>query len=302
MPVKGEKLIVAISSRALFDFEAENELFDACGIQEYQAFQLERLHLPANKGVAFELARKLLSFNTDDNRRVEIVVLSRNDPVSGLRVFNSAAHHGLDLIRGAFVRGTSPYPYLQPLRADLFLSANAEDVKEALENHVPAARAFARGAGEAGAFPNQLRIAFDGDSVLFSDEAERVYRSDHLAGFAAHEQAKARTPLPPGPIQPFLSALNRLKSNPPPGVATTIRTALMTARGAPAQERALRTLMSWNIEIDEAFFLGGLPKEEFLAAFQPDFFFDDQLTHCKPASALVSTGHVDYGIANEPAS
>jgi len=294
-----DKLIIAISSRALFDLEEENAVFEAQGGQAYQACQLEKLHVPAGKGVAFELARKLLSFNTEGDRRVEIVVFSRNDPVSGVRVFNSAAHHGLDIVRGVFVRGTSPYPYLEPLRADLFLSANADDVKEALDNGIPSARVFARAAGEAGRFPDELRIAFDGDSVLFSDEAERIYRTGKLAAFTAHERKNVCTPLPPGPIQPFLKALHKLKANPPAGVSTTIRTALMTARGAPAQERALRTLMSWNIAIDEAFFLGGLPKDEFLAAFDPDFFFDDQMRHCEPAAARVSTGHVDYGIANE---
>lgn len=301
MPTLDGLLVVAISSRALFDFEAENAIFDSRGDAEYEAFQLERLDQPANQGVAFELARKLLSFNQGGKQLVEIVVLSRNDPISGLRVFKSAEHHQLPISRGAFVRGASPYPYLKPLQANLFLSANESDVKQALAMGVPAARVFARAAGAKGSYPNELRIAFDGDSVLFSDEAERVYQSSgNLPDFHAHERMKARIPLKPGPLEPFLKALHVLKDNPPDGIPTTIRTALVTARDAPAHERALRTLLSWNIRIDEAFFLGGLPKSDFLKTFEPDFFFDDQIRHCEPASHHVSTGHVSYGVANEP--
>ena len=241
-----------------------------------------------------------MSFNEGGKQLVEIVVLSRNDPISGLRVFKSAEHHELPISRGAFVKGASPYPYLKPLQANLFLSANESDVKQALAMGVPAARVFARAAGSAGSYPHELRIAFDGDSVLFGDEAERVYQSSgNLPDFHAHERMKARIPLPPGPLEPFLKALHALKDNPPADVPTTIRTALVTARDAPAHERALRTLLSWNIRIDEAFFLGGLPKADFLKTFEPDFFFDDQIRHCEPASHHVSTGHVSYGVANE---
>jgi len=300
VPTLDGLLVVAISSRALFDMEVENAVFESQGPRAYEAFQLERLDKPAKKGVAFELARKLLSFNTETDKRVEVVVLSRNDPVSGLRVFRSAEFHNLPISRGAFVRGASPYPYLDSLHAILFLSANNDDVKKALERGIPAARVFARAAGAASALPNELRIAFDGDAVLFSDEAERVYQSaGGLKRFHAHERQNASIPLPPGPLEPFLRALHTLKENPPSGVTTTIRTALVTARDAPAHERALRTLMSWEVRVDEAFFLGGLPKEDFLRKFEPDFYFDDQIGHCTPASEFVSTGHVNHGIANQ---
>ena len=299
MPTLDGLLVVAISSRALFDFEAENTIFHGQGDKAYEAFQLERLDQPAKKGVAFELARKLLTFNSEAETRVEVIVLSRNDPVSGLRVFKSAEHHGLSVSRGAFVRGTSPYPYLHPLKADLFLSANSEDVRHALEQGIPAARVFARSAEEAGSYPDELRIAFDGDAVLFSDEAERIFRSGSLTSFHEHERDNARVPLTAGPIQPFLKALHRLKANPPNGTKTKIRTALMTARDAPAHERALRTLISWDVDIDEAFFLGGLPKADVLKVFEPDFFFDDQLRHCEPASPFMAAGHVVSGVANE---
>ncbi len=299
MPTLDGLLVVAISSRALFDFEAENIVYDTKGDKAYEAFQLDRLDQPANKGVAFELARKLLSFNAGEARRVEVIVLSRNDPVSGLRVFKSAQHHGLAVSRGAFVRGTSPYPYLQPLKADLFLSANSEDVRKALDHGVPAARVFARSAKASGSFPDELRIAFDGDAVLFSDEAERVFRGGSLPEFHDHERENAAIPLKPGPLKPFLQALHKLKTDPPAEVTTRIRTALITARDAPAHERALRTLLSWGVDIDEAFFLGGLPKADVLRVFEPDFFFDDQLRYCEPAAPYVNTGHVDSGIANE---
>lgn len=299
MPSLDNLLVVAISSRALFDFEAENAIFEAKGDKEHEAFQLERLDQPANQGVAFELARKLLSFNAPENQRVEVVVLSRNDPISGLRVFKSAEHHNLKITRGAFVRGRSAHPYLIPLKANLFLSANGEDVKKALEHGVPAARVFARAAGATSSFPNELRIAFDGDAVLFSDEAERVFRTGGLGMFHLHEQSNAKVPLQPGPLKPFLQALHDLKQNPVTGVETKIRIALITARDAPAHERALRTLLDWKVEIDEAFFLGGLPKAEVLQGFEPDFFFDDQLRHCEPSAPYISTGHVDSGIAND---
>ena len=299
-PISRSQLVVAISSRALFDLESENMVFEQKGDKAYQRLQLEKIDCPAPKGIAFDLAHKLLSFNTESDKRVEVIVLSRNDPVSGLRVFKSAEHHGLAISRGAFVRGTSPYPYLRALKADLFLSANAEDVRGALEQGIPSARVFARSSSQTGAFPDELRIAFDGDAVLFSDEAERVFREGHLSAFQAHEKDKALVPLPAGPIEPFFRALLSLKSNPPEGVKTQIRTALVTARDAPAHERALRTLLSWDVEIDEAFFLGGLPKEDVLKVFHPDFFFDDQLRNCEPSAPFLPTGHVVSGIANEP--
>jgi 5'-nucleotidase len=303
MPTLDDLLVVAVSSRALFDFEAENIIYERDGDGAYERYQLGRLDLPAHKGVAFDLASKLLSFNTPTERRVEVVVLSRNDPVSGLRVFKSAEHHSLPISRGVFVSGSSPYPYLRPLQADLFLSASSEDVKMAIQLGVPAARVFAKSSGGTRRYLSQVRVAFDGDSVLFSDEAERVYQSQAgLVGFHAHEREKARIPLAAGPMEPFLRALHALKSRPSTGVETTIRTALVTARDAPAHERALRTLLSWDVKVDEAFFLGGLDKSEFLREFEPDFFFDDQLRHCEPASEHVATGHVNHGVMNEAES
>jgi 5'-nucleotidase len=249
--------------------------------------------------VAFSLVRKLLAFN-DGAPRVEVVMLSRNDPVSGLRVFRSAQHYGLPVQRGVFTRGRSPYEYLGPLKANLFLSANEADVRGALEATVPAARVYPESAQAASRHANEVRIAFDGDAVLFADEAERVYRAQGLDAFQTHEADHAGRPLPPGPFKPLLEALHRLQlADDHASVPMRLRTALVTARSSPAHERAIRTLMDWNIEVDEAMFLGGLEKGEFLRNFQPDFFFDDQTRHVVSASAHVPAGHVLHGVANE---
>ena len=288
------RLVVAISSRALFDFEEETRLFEAGDDQAYMRLQLQRLEQPAPPGVAFSLVRKLLAFN-GPAPRVEVVMLSRNDPASGLRVFRSAQHYGLKVERGVFTRGQPPWRYLMPLRANLFLSANEADVRAALAAGVPAARVYPHAARASEAHPDEVRIAFDGDAVLFGDEAERVYQRGGLDAFQTHEAEHVARPLPAGPFKPLLQALQRLQREPAP---MRIRTALVTARSAPAHERAMRTLMDWHIEVDEAMFLGGLPKGEFLREFEPDFFFDDQTGHVDSAAAHVPAGHVAAGVSN----
>jgi 5'-nucleotidase len=293
-----DKLVVAISSRALFDFEQENEVFEAGDDRAYMQLQLNRLEQPAKPGVAYSLIKKLLAFNADGTHRVEVVILSRNDPVSGLRVFRSAQQAGLPLERGVFTRGRPPYRYLESLTANLFLSANAADVKSALDAGFPAARVYPQSAATV-AHPEEVRIAFDGDAVLFADEAERVYQAQGLDAFQNHERDHAARPLPPGPFKPLLLALHKLQTVAGDAVPMRIRTALVTARSAPGHERAIRTLMDWHIEVDEAMFLGGLDKGPFLRDFQPDFFFDDQTRHVESASKHVPSGHVPHGVANE---
>jgi len=292
-----DKLVVAISSRALFDFEEENRIFEHGDDRAYVQLQQERLDIPAPPGVAFSLVRKLLAFNGAGHQRVEVVLLSRNDPVSGMRVFRSCQAHGLPSVqRGVFTQGREPFGYLRPLGAQLFLSANERDVRSALHLGYPAARVLTESVQAGDAHPHEVRIAFDGDAVLFSDEAERVYQSEGLAAFQQHELTKAAQPLPEGPFKPLLAALHRLQQA--GGAHMRIRTALVTARSAPAHERAIRTLMDWNIVVDEAMFLGGLPKGEFLREFEPDFFFDDQTGHVNSAARHVPAGHVSSGIAN----
>jgi 5'-nucleotidase len=290
------KLVVAISSRALFDFEQENQVFEHSDDRAYMKLQLERLDVPAQPGVAFSLVKKLLAFNTPKSKLVDVVILSRNDPVSGMRVFRSAKHYELPIERGSFTRGQPPWRYLKPLHANLFLSTHLSDVRAALEAGVPAAQVYPHSAHASEAHPLEVRIAFDGDAVLFSDEAERIYQSHGLSAFQQHEIDKAGLPLPDGPFRPLLMALQRLQNAGTPSMR--VRTALVTARSAPAHERAIRTLMAWNIEVDEAMFLGGLPKGEFLREFEPDFFFDDQTGHIESAARHVPSGHVASGVSN----
>ncbi|MBU0589241.1 MAG: 5'-nucleotidase [Gammaproteobacteria bacterium] len=290
------KLVVAISSRALFDFEQENEVFEKSDDHAYMQLQLERLEQPAKPGVAFSLVKKLLAFNDKQTQRVEVVILSRNDPVSGMRVFRSAQHYGLPIERGSFTRGQPPWRYLKPLHANLFLSTHLSDVRAALDAGVPAAQVYPHSVHASDNHPHEVRIAFDGDAVLFSDEAEQVFQAQGLSAFQQHEKDKASLPLSAGPFKPLLAALHRLQQEGKPQMR--IRTSLVTARSAPAHERAIRTLMNWNIEVDEAMFLGGLAKGEFLREFEPDFFFDDQTGHIESASQHVPSGHVVSGIGN----
>jgi len=291
---QGASLVVAISSRALFDLDESHRIFEEGGEDAYSRHQVEKEDEPLAPGVAFPLARKLLALN-GAAPRVEVILISRNSADTGLRIFNSIRHHGLDITRAVFTRGESPYRYIGAFGAHLFLSANAEDVRKALEAGIAAATILpsAKGSGDNA----QLRIAFDGDAVLFSDESERIYAASGLEAFNRNEDAARHQPLSGGPFRPFLAALHAIQSEYPAN-ASPIRTALVTARGAPAHERVIRTLRSWGIRIDEALFLGGRDKGEFLRAFGADIFFDDQTRHCESAANHVAAGHVPFGVKN----
>lgn len=293
-----DRLVVAISSRALFDLEESHAVFSAEGLEAYARYQIDHEDEPLEPGVAFVLGRKLLALNEGRGSppRVELVLLSRNSADTGLRIFHSIEHHGLAITRAAFTGGRSPYRYVAPLGADLFLSADHEDVRAALAAGYAAATIVPSSKSETTS--TELRIAFDGDAVVFSDEAERIYKRDGLEAFAASERSEAHRPLSGGPFKGFLAALHRIQSEYPPD-RSPIRTALVTARGAPAHERVVRTLRAWGIRIDEALFLGGLDKGEFLKAFGADIFFDDQSGHCMSAARHVATGHVPHGVAND---
>jgi 5'-nucleotidase len=294
--VPAAKLIVAISSRALFDLDESHAVFEKEGEVGYARYQIENEDIPLSPGVAFPLVRKLLALNAGAaSTRVEVTLISRNSADTGLRVFNSIKHHGLDISRAAFTRGESPYRYIEAFGAHLFLSANPEDVRSALQANLAAATilpsASRPDAGE------QLRIAFDGDAVIFSDESERIFATDGLEAFNQNEIASRNQPLEGGPFKPFLAALHAIQAQ-FPAESSPIRTALVTARGAPAHERVIRTLRSWGIRIDEALFLGGMDKGAFLKSFGADIFFDDQMRHCDSAAGYVATGHVPFGIKN----
>lgn len=299
-----DRLVVAISSRALFDMSDSHRVYEEEGVEAYHQYQVQHEEDVLRPGVAFTLARKLLALNRDSEgvTRVEVILLSRNSADTGLRVFNSIEHYALPISRAAFTGGASPWRYVAPFGAHLFLSADPQDVIQALDmGHaaatiMPSAAEHDSAEGEVG--EQQVRIAFDGDAVLFGDSAERVYRNEGLSGFAASERAQAHDPLPGGPFKQFLAVLHQLQVQ-YPAESCPIRTALVTARSAPAHERVIRTLRSWEIRIDEALFLGGLTKAEFLEAFSADIFFDDQRRHCEVASRHVATGHVPHGVANE---
>lgn len=294
----GDKLVVAISSRALFDLDESHRIYESEGVEAYRQYQIAHEDEVLPPGDAFALVQKLLGLNEMLGRQlVEVVLVSRNSADTGLRVFNSIQQHGLGISRAAFVGGRSPYPYLAAFGCHLFLSTHVEDVRSALENGFAAATILSAGARrETG---GELRFAFDGDAVLFSDEAERVFQQGGLEAFQTREQASAREPLGGGPFKPFLAALNRVQQA-FPQESCPIRTALVTARSAPAHERVIRTLREWDIRLDESLFLGGLDKSAFLEAFSADVFFDDQPGHCERAREVVATGHVPHGVSNEP--
>ena len=294
-----QKLVVATSSSALFDLKDSDRVYREEGLKAYAKYQMERESEPLDPGDAFHLVRKLLRLNElQDEEVVEVILLSRNTADTGLRVFNSIQYHGLPISRAAFTGGAAPYRYMAPFRCHLFLSTNPDDVREALDKGMAAASilpSMSRRSGD-----DTLKFAFDGDAVLFSDEAEQVYQKSGLEAFADSERRAADEPLMGGPFKPFLAALHHLQSEFASQEKSPIRTALVTARAAPAHERVIKTLRAWNIRLDESLFLGGMNKAEFLLAFGADVFFDDQAEHCRLASEYVATGHVLHGVTNSP--
>ena len=289
-------LVIAISSRALFDMRESHLVYEEQGLDAYAAYQIDHEDEPLAPGEAFGFVRKLLDLNARFDAGVEVVLLSRNSADTGLRVFNSIEHHKLSITRAAFCGGDAPWRYITAFGCHLFLSTEAEDVRHALDNGVAAATLVSHGTTTS--TNAQLRVAFDGDAVLFSDEAERIYKQEGLEAFTASERASAKQPLSGGPVRGFLGALHDLQQLAPEH-SSPIRTALVTARSAPAHERVIRTLRAWNVRIDESIFLGGMDKSAFLKAYQADVFFDDQTSHCRSASAHVATGHVPHGVANQ---
>jgi len=293
-----DKLVIGISSRALFDLDESHQVFEREGLEAYLRYQVSHENDILAPGVAYGLVKKLIALKnpvTHENL-VEIILLSRNSADTGLRIFNSIAHHNLGITRAAFSNGRSPYRYVSAFKAHLFLSAHPEDVQHALVNHCAAATLMPSPAKSSD--NQELKIAFDGDAVLFSDEAERVFQSEGLDAFRKAESQAAKEPLRDGPFRGFLTTLHQIQQLFSPDECP-IRTALVTARDAPAHERVINTLRAWDIRIDEALFLGGLSKGDFLKAFEADIFFDDQNGHCVSANEHVATGHVPHGITND---
>ena len=294
-----DRLIVAITARALFDLEDSHALFQASGLDAYAEFQRSREKEVLAPGIAFPLVQKLLALNAGaapETPRVEVVLLSRNSSDTGLRIFNSIRHYGLGIVRAVFTSGGEVYPYIKPFGAQLFLSANPLSVRGALEHGVAAATILPSKAPERS--HDQLRIAFDGDAVIFGDESERVSQESGLAAFHSNESTRVNEPLSGGPFRGFLAALHELQQA-FPAEDSPIRTALVTARSAPAHERVILTLREWGVRLDEAMFLGGRDKGPFLQAFGADIFFDDSRHNIENARRHVATGHVPFGVTNE---
>jgi len=292
------RLVVAISSSALFDLTESDQVYREEGVASYARYQIAREEDPLTPGDAFQLVRKLLGINAllQQKERVEVILLSRNTADTGLRVFKSIEHYDLPIRRAAFTGGGAPYKYMKPFGCQLFLSTHQQDVIDALEAGIAAASIIAGPAVEFSG--EELRFAFDGDAVLFSDESERIYQEHGLDGFIASERGLANEPMISGPFKPFLAALHELQQE-FGGGDCPIRTALVTARSAPAHERVIKTLRSWGIRLNESLFLGGMKKSEFLGAYRADVFFDDQAEHCRLARDVVTTGHVPSGVTNE---
>ncbi|HUG47667.1 MAG TPA: 5'-nucleotidase [Candidatus Limnocylindria bacterium] len=289
------KLVVGISSRALFDLDEADEVFRRDGLAAYRAFQREHEAEVLGPGTAMPLIRGLLAIDDpatpESDRLVEVILLSRNDADSAMRLFHSIEAHKLSIHRGAFTSGRDPWPYLKPLHCSLFLSANAEDVFQARAQGHPAALVLPRPGEESDADVSEVRIAFDGDAVLFDERSELLFQREGLQAFQDHEAMRASEPLSPGPFAPFLLALKRIQDRFPEG-KSPIRTALVTARGAPTHTRVVNTLRDWGVRVDETFFLGGIEKAPVLAALRPHIFFDDQLGHLKEAQRRVPAAHV----------
>lgn len=289
-------LVIGISSRALFDLEVEEAIFQEQGLDAYRQHQLDKENEILKPGAGFSLVKALLRLNqlTPGHRLVEVVIMSRNSSETSMRIFNSIEHYGLDISRAALAGGALLSPYLQAFNVSLFLSMHEDDVQAAINGGVAAALLYRL--PEHAADLEQIRIAFDGDAVIFSDEAERIYQSGGIEAFEQHERENAKKPLPQGPFARLLIALSYIQNNfkAPDGHALPIRTALVTARSSPAHERVIRTLRAWNIAIDETFFMGGVNKSAVLAAFKPHMFFDDQHGHCLRAADVVPTGRVPY--------
>lgn len=289
-----DKLVIAISSRALFDLEHENAIYEAQGVDAYAQYQRQHEEEPLKEGTAFPLMKALLRLNTliEGRRFVEVVVISKNSPDTGLRAFNAIEAHQLDITRAAFAGGSDVTSYLKAFKVDLFLSRDRSAVQEAIDRGVAAAELQAP--PENARFPeNQIRIAFDGDAVLFSPESERIYKEHGLEAFIRHEHENRHKTMAEGPFAKLLLSLATLQKQFPRDQCP-VRIAIVTARNSPAHARVIHTLRAWNVHVDEAFFLGGMSKTEVLEAFGAHMFFDDQESHVSSAAGVVPSGKVPY--------
>ena len=288
------KLVIAISSRALFDLEEENQIFEKDGLDAYYKYQLENEDKSLKKGTGYRLVENILkinSFFSSDERQVEVIILSKNNAATSLRITNAINDLKLDIIRSAWTSGTNISNYLKAFKVDLFLSADDNDVLNAIENGVAAAKILHSNENIHNISNEQVRIAFDGDAVLFSEESELVYKNNGLDAFIEHEKLNKDNPLEMGPFAKLLLTIAKIQAKFPTD-KSPIRTALVTARSAPTHERVIKTFNVWGVRVDEAFFLGGTDKYEILEAFGADIFFDDQDVHLNLSSNVVPSAKV----------
>lgn len=301
------KLVVAVASSALFDLSESDRVFREEGEEAYREFQRSREREILPPGVAFPFLRRLLALNgpSEDDHPVELVLLSRNDPDTGARVFHSAHALGIELERAVFTSGAPPWGYAESFGACLFLSANPRDVREAVLHGLPAGQVLASGSVHDDPEDPELRVAFDFDGVLADDASEKVYRKGGMLAFRASEEALGDLALDAGPLQKLLvelgkiQALERSRLQADPAYRPRLKTAIATARGAPAHQRVITTLRDWGLRVDQAFFLGGVEKNKVLERYRPHIFFDDQLAHARPASRILPAVHVPFGVAND---
>ena len=285
-----KKLVIAISSRALFDLEEENSIFDKQGLDAYSQYQMEHEEEQLDKGTAFPLIEALLTLNEKfEEPIVEVIVISRNNPETGLRVFNSIDKYRLNIVRAAFTGGEDIARYLGAFKIDLFLSKNEYDVQQAIDNGFAAALIYDV-PYDFNPDDSQIRIAFDADAVVFSDESEKIYQEEGLQAFLDYESNNAKEDLPEGPFAKLLRTLSLIKDKD----SELIKIAIVTARNSPAHKRVIYTLRNWGVNVDEAFFLGGIQKKDVLKAFNAHIFFDDQDVHASPASKVVPSARVPY--------
>ncbi|QEY58708.1 5'-nucleotidase [Pseudomonas sp. C27(2019)] len=301
-----KRLVIGLASSALFDLSESDHVFKTQGEQSYRDYQRDNQDLALERGVAFPFIRRLLSLNqlSPDDPPVEVILLSRNDPDTGLRVMNSIQHYQLPITRAVFMQGQSPHPYIPAFDIELFLSANAEDVRSAVTAGYPAGQIL-KGMIEDDSSDTQLRIAFDFDGVLVDDEAETVYKeTQSLGDFHQHETSRQDIPHTPGPLKAFLERIAQIqqleqdKRLNQPNYEPILRVSIVTARNAPAHKRVINTMRHWGITVNEAFFMGGVEKAKVLDVMQPHIFFDDQKLHLKPSSARLPSVHIPFGIAN----
>ncbi len=288
-----DTLVIGISSRALFDLEEENALFDKLGVEAYREYQMEHENIPLEKGTAYHLIDSLLKINTlkKDKQLIEVVVMSKNSPDTGLRVLNSISHYGLPITRSAFTSGKSLSSYIDSFKVDLFLSKSESDIQEIIDSNKCAAALIYDRPKDYKPDEHTVRIAFDADAVIFSDDSERIYKEKGLEKFHENEKENVDIPLQEGPFGKFIKLLSKVQSELNNDV---LRIAIVTARDYPANIRVIKTLRNWGVNVDEAFFLGGLSKDKVLKAFNAHIFFDDQDTHVIPASNVVPSSRVPY--------